>query len=161
MTTATSPTTIDRNADKKKLEEEIVALKSTKDTADRETKVAIEAAEHARTTLGTLQTQITEILALIPNVSRETHEFIAHCTSIMQESGAKVREMVSMAIKIEEEACKGVKALTATKKEAEDIHTKAVAEEATMQRNREDLDIYHNRLKEHFAKHLPDQKIIL
>lgn len=161
MTVASTPTTTDRNRDKIELEAKITALNSVKDTAERETKHAVKSADLARDSLKSVETHLADLLTIIPNVTRETHEHIAYCTSVMRDCSNKMVSMLDIAVLIEKRAHEATQALEKTIQEAKTIHETAVAEEKTMQRNRADLDVYHDRLKEYFAKHLPDQQIIL
>lgn len=161
MAVESTPTTEDRNKYKKDLESEITVLRATRETEERNAKAQVEAATKAREDLKALHAQIAEITALIPEVSHETRQFIAHCQAVIRESGAKMTEMVAMVVLIAKASDSASQELTRAKKEAASVHDTAVREEAVMQRQREDLDIYHERLKKHFAEHLPDQKIIL
>lgn len=159
MTVPSTPTAADRNQHKKDLESEITKLTNIRDTARRETGEYVNAAGHARETLKGLTDKITEITALIPDVSRETREFIAHCQAITAESGLKMTEMVAMTVLIEKAAGRAAEELTRAIEDAKVVHDNTVKELSTLQTQKDDLDIYHKRLKKHFEEHLPGQVI--
>ena len=161
MTIPSTITTEDKNAEIKKLSEQIAILKSAKESAERETRSAIAGADAMVERIKKQKEEIKEFDIIRQNASRDTSEFMTLCLRIIRDSGAKMREMVETARLLDKSRENASQALIYAKNEAKTIHENAVSEELGLQRRKEDLDIYYERLKSYFAEHLPDQKIIL
>lgn len=150
-----------RSQEKAKLLEDIRKLAPLREKAIEDTKKAVQDADTAQARLKTVIEATEAIMAIHADASRETLEFIGVCEALMRDCGAKLKEMAQWGEMIEKKAVECAQTLADTQERARVIHEIAVAEEATMQRNREDLDIYHSRLKAYFKEYLPDQQIIL
>lgn len=159
MEVPSTQTSADRNLEKKRHADEMAGLNSQKETATRETKLAIESADKANVRLNEIVTKLDALAAIVDDASRETSDFITHCGAIIRETGGKVTEMVQMARKIEHGATQAVIILDKAKKEALLVHNNVVAELELIATQRTDLDIYYYRLKEYFKEHLPNQEI--
>ena len=158
---ASTPTAYDKTMELKKIADEIAILASKKEHLEREHNNAATAATGASDRLNDLTETFNSMSATVSDVARETREFVAQCGQIMQDSEGKVSEMISMAHVVEQRAIKAIDVLKRAKIAAGQIHDYNVSENAALNQKRADLDIYHNRLKEYFAKHLPDQAITI
>jgi hypothetical protein len=161
MQIPTTPTTEDRNREKKNLEEKITALKSAKDNAERETKISVECADSIRETIKVLNQTVIDIMTVIPEVSHETHQFITHCNTVIRDCSAKIDGMVSLVVLLEKSAKESTEALEKARIDAKIVHVKVVEETQLMQTQRADLDIYKARIESYYAKYLPKEKIII
>ena len=161
MEIPSTPTVLDKNREAKRLSDEIAALKSTHETVSRETRETVKGADAALERAKTIGKEIENLLIIRDQVARETSEFIASCRAILAEYGVKMTEMTQMAALIEKGAETASHELERAKEGAKAVHESAVVEQADIQRKKDDLDIYHARLKAYFREHLPDQHIIL
>ena len=161
MEIPSTPTVLDKNRESKRLSEEIATLKSLHESVSRETKETVRGADAALERAKAIRGEIEGLMAIRDQVARETSEFIAFCGSILREYGVKMTEMTHMASLMEKEAETASHELERAKEGAKAVHESAVVEQADIQRKKDDLDIYHERLKAYFRKHLPDQNIIL
>lgn len=159
MEVPSTQTSADRNFEKKKHADEMAILNSQKETATRDTKLAIEAADKALERLSEIVGKLEHMATVVDTASRETSQFITHCGAVIRETGDKVAEMVQMARSIEHRAVQAVKTLDKVEKEALIVHNNVVAELELIAVQRTDLDIYYSRLNEYFKKYLPDQEI--
>lgn len=161
MEVPATQTSADRNLEKKRHADEMSVLAAKKEVATRETEQAIEAATLASIRLGEISGKLAALEDTVSDASRETVEFLAHCCRILAQAGATVAEMGQMARTIEHRAAQAIENLAKAEKQAEIVHTTAVAEQARINTAMIDLDIYRSRVEEYFRKYLPDQEIKL
>lgn len=150
---------LQRSEERKIIAKELQLLQVTKDTAIQETKKIIEAADQSTQRLNDILLKIIQISSIHKNVSRETMDFIDNCNSHIQNVTIKIREMDDWSQAVTSQLKKSDEEVKLLEIKASNIHDSIVTEEAIMQQKRNDLDIYHARLKEYFKKYLPTQKI--
>lgn len=157
----TTETSIDRNLEKKRLETEITILKGIHERATNDTKTTVKAADEAFGRLESLKNEAVELGSVIAGVSRETLEYIRFCEALIRETSEKTIKIMDWTKELDAIVIKGSENLEKTKIEAKRIHEMTVKENEDLSRKKNDLDVYHRRLKEHFEKHLPGHVITI
>ena len=138
----------------KKLES---AFEQAKTRADEATKYA----DSIDVRIAKLEEEAKDLEKVVIDGSRETIEFINKCRAILTDCEAKSQKMIDIVLSIEKTGEKATDTLMTTKAEIKTLHEANVKEGELMDRQRNDLDIYHDRLVAYFEKYLPDQKVII
>ncbi len=151
----------DTTIEERKIADRISELKSKRDRAEIDTREAVIAADEALERLKMTRDEIELLRKAIDDGSCETLAFIADCQKMMDSSGTVVKEMVVMAKALMMLAENAAQELEETRRTSQAIHDQRVKEGEILERQREDLDIYHSRLKAYFEQYLPGQKIVI
>lgn len=157
----TTETAVDRRQALKELDDKIAIVKSVKERAENDTKIALEGAAQAAKSAKELDEHIQAMKALIPEASREVREFMNTCAAMIKESAEINEEMRKYTAMLVDEAKKAETHLVHARRMAVEVHETALRETIIMDRQRDDLKIYEKRLRTYFDTYLPDQKIII
>ena len=161
MEVPSTKTWVDRQADKKKLEGEITILTSTKDTAHRETKEAVKAADVSRETLKSLNTDIEKISAIFDTATTDTLAHIVMCQKLINENKAPLDGFLKLYGELAKKCREADENLKQIESAGIAIHEKCVKDLEMVDVARYDIKVYQSRLQEYFSRYLPGQKIIL
>ena len=157
----TTPTFVDKQKEIKELSEKIGVLKSLKDTAERETKTVVEAADTASNRLKKIHDQIVEAEKTLDTAVTETKEFLEKCEAIIREAMAPMENILAFHKDLMNKTEGAEKILIEVDKKGMEIHGRVVKDLENLHTQVYDLNIYRGRIEEYYKKNFPDQKVIL
>jgi predicted TIM-barrel fold metal-dependent hydrolase len=152
---------LQKTLERKKITQELALLQETQKQAQADLKKIIDSAEETTKKVQNLKQEMIFLEKAIINGSQETHDFIIHCMAILRESVSKVDTLKKVALEVEKQAINATETLKNAQGEAKALHEVVVREGVEMDRQKSDLDIYHERLKAYFKEHLPNQQVII
>ena len=161
MEVATTPTFVDKQKEIKELSEKIGVLRSLKDTAERETKTVVDAADVAANRLKKIHLDIGEAEKTLDMALSETNVFIDECEKVIREAMAPMQGMLALHVKLMEKTEHADATLKEIDAKGLEIHLRTVKDLETLHVSMYDLSIYRGRIEEYYKKHFPDQKVIL
>lgn len=156
-----TPTATDKLEEVRKLNIEIAKLTSIKDTADRDAKAAVSAAEDAKQRALALEQRLKDLPGIVETAAKEAREFVEKCQTIVRDASVIAESAIELVKVLSGKADAAHEDLDRTQESASRVHESAVKENEGLERKKKDLGIYQKRLEKHFAEHLPDQKILL
>lgn len=158
---ADTPTAADKTKELRELGDEIAKLKSVRERAENDTRERAAAADEALQRVHNLTATTEALLSKIPEAEAEARAYIAHCNKVIADTTEITAEYLQYARAVARETEAACKNLEQVIKMADEVHQKSVDETIVLDRQRDDLQIYHKRLIKYFDEHLPGQKIIL
>lgn len=157
----TTRTFLDKLADSRQLNEDIVKLRLAKTQLEQEVEHATTRAESLKVTLSAMERDIDSLNTSVGQIREITTDFVHGCKMEIQEVSDIHRETTRFILQITKKTEEAIENLNKVQKYQEEVHAQVLAENDAMEIRRKDMNIYRIRLEKYFKEYLPDQKFVI